>query len=222
METENWEEIGEWDVDEDVELAKRITVTSVNPNLGIGIFSASAIKAANNGIVASNSINSAEDSDEMNEEDEVYEYIEAHKKATFANILKGNTRQSNKITSSVLPTTTTTTTTTSKEKRKKQIFTNRKEDTGAEGLGDHECNCLEIGDPFSPTENEEKKSRSSRVRENIVIAKQHNRQLYGRLISKEDVEASLSRGDTNRNRQFVEMKAAKKAMKSKKRLKDAK
>ncbi|CAG8453053.1 3646_t:CDS:1 [Ambispora leptoticha] len=78
MENETWEEICEWEVEDDLDLASRLTIRSINLNTD----NDNNIDMLNPGLSSSSS--SSEES-----EDEIYEFVETYQRPTYANILKG-------------------------------------------------------------------------------------------------------------------------------------
>ncbi|KAG9285536.1 hypothetical protein G9A89_006524 [Geosiphon pyriformis] len=195
---ETWEEIFDWDVEEDVEFAKRITITSIHPNLG-KTFSTSSYDHLNEE-------NNNEDDEEV---ENSYEYIETYQKATFSNILK-----SSRWGPMVIP--------TEQNLYKNKSTSRRNIKTKIYPIPTIN-NSYSSSSSSSSSSSEDEKYRINRRREQKEIAKLHDRRLYSQLLGDQEIQDAYFRGDKvqngNENESYLYLKACRKAMKDRKKLK---
>ncbi|CAG8493135.1 8849_t:CDS:1 [Ambispora gerdemannii] len=192
MENETWEEIFEWEVEEDLDLAGRLTIRSISINTD-----------NNNNSDIFNPEFSFSSSSSEESEDEIYEFIETYKRPTYANILKGFPVTSN--TKNLLPPQFTT----SYPRKALNNETNNNQFTTTTSRTVNYPKTELSSSNESIYDNEKEKYRIQRRRERKEIAKIHDRRLYGQLLTAEEID-----------KKYVNLKACRKAMKFRKKSKD--
>ncbi|CAG8667880.1 11628_t:CDS:1 [Dentiscutata erythropus] len=213
MANEHWEEINEWDIEEDIELAQRITVHTVH--------------------------HSSVSDDES--EDSEYQLVQAHKHPTYAaaakwggrnkkpNLINVNDEITNNeveetdkkkgvvlgapIATSKIQTPTPPNSTASAEtsNAENNIL---KDDHNT----DHEDVKSTSFDPLQVIESSDREtSKSSTRRHNTKVHKMQSKRLLNQLVNSTDLELNEGavRGDTNRDPEFTKYKLLKKTMRAK-------
>ncbi|CAG8701339.1 3441_t:CDS:1, partial [Scutellospora calospora] len=195
MANEHWEEINEWDIEEDIELAQRITVHTVH--------------------------HSSTTDDES--EDSEYQLVQAHKHPTYAAAAKwgGRNKKPNLININDDVTITNNSNEVDKKKVTKgvvlgaPILTSDSQTpppiSTASDETDNNNNILKGIDY------DEETSKSSTRRHNTKVHKLQSKRLLNQLVSSADLELNEGavRGDTNRDPEFTKYKLLKKTMKAK-------
>ncbi|CAG8504132.1 9584_t:CDS:1 [Ambispora gerdemannii] len=211
---QTWEEIAEWEYEEeDIELAKRITVHSIPNPVSIDID------------------NIAGDGVEDNDEGDEYQFIQNFKAPTYAAATKwgtpphtnnsskntkntDNTNNENSDSSSSSPVSPVATFSKKHKAAKRMVAQNEIAASDSEtssvtiNFGDDEASDLHLV-------NESPGARSAARRANAHVHKLQAKRLQAQLVSTTELEfwENSARGDTNRNPQFVKSKICKKAMK---------
>ncbi|CAG8556916.1 7422_t:CDS:1 [Ambispora leptoticha] len=188
MENEAWEEIFEWEVEEDLDLSSRLTIKSIN---------ISTDDNKNSDILSPEFSFTSSSSEES--EDEVYEFIETHKRPTFANILKGFPVMPN--TKNLLP---------------PQFTTSFPRKTSNNETNNNQLTTTVANYPITEF------SSSNELIYNELETYQIQRQRKQKEIAKihEEIEMALFRDEQELDEKYANLKAYHKSMKYKKKLKD--
>lgn len=184
MATETWEEIREWEIEEDFDFAQRITVHAI-PNPA-----------------------SSEDEGDGDE----YQFIQTFKAPTYAAAAKLGLRlhassDSDDAISVAIPSIK------NKAARravapKKPVAVNKTPESSVH-IEDAACD-----DSLAGATLESRETRSATRRTNTTLAKLQSKRLQSQLVNRTQLEywESTTKGDTNRNSEFVKAKVANKAM----------
>ncbi|CAG8628691.1 5863_t:CDS:1 [Ambispora gerdemannii] len=200
MENETWEEIFEWEVEEDLDLANRLTTKSISINTDNN----------NNSDILNPDFSFSSSSSEESE-DENYEFIETYKRPTFANILKGFPVMPN--TKNLLPPQFTT----SFPRKSLNNDTNNNQFTTTTARTANYPKTELSSSTESIYDNEKEKYRiQRRRREQKEITNMHDQRIYGQLLTAEEIEMALFLGE----QEYANLEACRKAIKFKKKLKD--
>ncbi|CAG8499894.1 13750_t:CDS:1 [Cetraspora pellucida] len=217
MANEHWEEINEWDIEEDMELAQRITVHTVHHSSM---------------------------SDDENEDSE-YQLVQAHKHPTYAaatkwggrnkkqnliNVTDDITNDANKVEETdkkkgvVLGAPTATPATpevqTPAPNTAASAETSNTENNILKGDYDKDYEDIKSSsdDPLQVLESSDREpSKSSTRRHNTKVHKLQSKRLLNQLVNSTELELNEGavRGDTNRDPEFTKYKLLKKTMRAK-------